>query len=222
MNGTGVTCDICGSSQFKEGPLGRRSLTGKLPQCAKCGSLERHRFIRSVWNQIIDTDFVNKKALQFSRDPTVERKWFGNLEVSVYGGNNSLDLQAIDRAAESYDMVICNHILEHVRDDSQAFREIMRILKPDGFLQFSVPNPITRTVTEDWGYPKPELHHHYRIYDRDVVQRFTEAQPEVDILEVHAADGVTGSRDIVYFATFSNHQITTLSSRLQVQTESNI
>ena len=222
MAGTGVTCNICGSSQFKEGPLGRKSLTGKLPQCARCGSLERHRFIRSVWNQVIDTDFISKKALQFSRDPTVERKWFGNLEVSVYGGRNSLDLRDIDRAAESYDIVICNHVLAHVRDDSQAFREIMRILIPDGFLQFSVPGSMTHTVTEDWGYSKPELHHHYRMYGRDVVQRFTGAQPEVHILEVYGADGVTGSRDVVYFATFSNHRMTTLSSRLQVQTESSI
>ena len=222
MTDTSVTCNICGSSQFKEGPSGRKTRTGKLPQCAKCGSLERHRFIRSIWNQIVDADFVDKKALQFSRDPTVDRKWFGNFEISVYERHNSLDLHDIDRAAESYDIVICNHVLEHIRDDSQAFRELMRILKPDGFLQFSVPGPRTHSVTEDWGYPKPELHHHYRMYGRDLVQRFTDAQPEVHILEIHGADVVTSIRDVVYFATFSNHQIATLSSRLQVETESSI
>ena len=80
----------------------------------------------------------------------MEEKWFGGFEVSIYGSNNSLDLQEIEREDGLYDIVICNHVLEHVENDRQAFREILRILKPAGFLQFSVPSPTQYTKTKDW------------------------------------------------------------------------
>ena len=97
--------------------------------------------------------------------------------------------------------MICNHVLEHVENDSQAFREIMRILRSGGFLQFSVPNPKVRTETVDWGYPRADLHDHYRNYGRDLMQRFGEAQPGVEILEVEATDDVTGVAYPAYFAS---------------------
>ena len=94
--------------------------------------------------------------------------------------------------------------LEHVENDRQAFREILRILKPAGFLQFSVPNPTQYTKTKDWGYPKPEVHDHYRVYGRDLLQRFREAQPRAHILQIEAADTVTEVSDFVYFTSFDN------------------
>ena len=134
----------------------------------------------------------------------MEEKWFGGFEVSIYGSSNSLDLQEIGREDGLYDIVICNHVLEHVENDRQAFREILRILKPTGFLQFSVPNPTQHTKTKDWGYPKPEMHYHYRVYGRDLLQRFSEAQPRVHILQIEAADAVTEVSDFVYFTSFDD------------------
>ena len=134
----------------------------------------------------------------------MEEKWFGGFEVSIYGSNNSLDLQEIEREDGLYDIVICNHVLEHVENDRQAFREILRILKPAGFLQFSVPSPTQYTKTKDWGYPKPEVHDHYRVYGRDLLQRFSEAQPRAHILQIEAADAVTEVSDFVYFTSFDN------------------
>ena len=86
----------------------------------------------------------------------------------------------------------------------QAFREILRILKPTGFLQFSVPNPKLHTKTKDWGYPKPELHDHYSVYGRDLLQRFSEVQPGAHILEIDATDEVTSVSDFVYFASLDD------------------
>ena len=131
----------------------------------------------------------------------MEEKWFGGFEVSIYGSSNSLDLQEIEREDGLYDIVICNHVLEHVENDRQAFREILRILKPTGFLQFSVPNPKQLSKTKDWGYPKPEVHNHYRVYGFDLLQRFSEAQPCAQILQIEAGDEVTGVSDFVYFTS---------------------
>ena len=131
-------------------------------------------------------------------------RWHRSL---IYGYRNSLDLQEIERDDGSYDIVICNHVLEHVKKKRQAFREILRILRPTGFLQFSVPNPKLHAETKDWGYPKPDMHEHYRVYGRDLLLRFSEAQGGAHILEVDATDEVTGVSDFVYFASLDESWI---------------
>jgi SAM-dependent methyltransferase len=40
---------------------------------------------------------------------------------------------------QTYDVVICSHVLEHVPDDQRALREIYRVLKPGGFALILVP-----------------------------------------------------------------------------------
>lgn len=178
-----------------------------LPACAKCGSLERHRIVRAVWKALVGEQFRRMKALQFSSDPSVDKNWFGSLEISTYKRQNSLDLEKIDRGSESYHVVICNHVLEHVKDDRQAFREIMRILGRTGVFQFTVPNPHERAVTDDWGYPDPDWHHHYRVYGKDLVRRFGEVVPNVRFLGIAGTDNVTGVSDLVYFASLDGNRL---------------
>ena len=50
-----------------------------------------------------------------------------------------LDLMSIDQPNESWDLIVCNHVLEHVDDYKQALSEIHRILKPNGTLIISFP-----------------------------------------------------------------------------------
>ena len=172
---------------------------GKRPACDSCGSLERHRTVRAVWQPLVGAELRRLKAIQFSLDPSVNKDWFDYLEVSIYEKRNSLDLEDIYRLSGSYDIVICNHVLEHIEDDRRAFREIMRVLTPSGFFQFTVPLPQTRAVTEEWGYPD-RPHGHYRLYGRDVIDRFAEAKPGTRFLCVPCVDPVTGEPDFVYFA----------------------
>jgi ubiquinone/menaquinone biosynthesis C-methylase UbiE len=62
-----------------------------------------------------------------------------------------MDIHEIPFAANTFDAVLCNHVLEHVRDDIQAMREIHRVLKPGGFAILQVPffNPIPEVTFED-------------------------------------------------------------------------
>jgi predicted SAM-dependent methyltransferase len=107
-------------------------------------------------------------ALQISEDKAINPGWFASLELSVYGGSNSIDIQNIDRLDQSYDIVICNHVLEHVKNDMEALQNLMRIASQHGFLQLSVPDPVRRSQTADWGYPNWTQHGHYRLYGKDV------------------------------------------------------
>lgn len=63
------------------------------PRCEKCQCLERHRAYRGVFEGLRDDGFKEKIFLQFSQDRTVEPDWFASHEVSIYAGDNSLDLQ---------------------------------------------------------------------------------------------------------------------------------
>ena len=203
-NSSQVTCNICGGVQFKPGPNNRKSSTNKPPRCKQCQSLERHRQLRQVYAQMPDGYLSGLDVLQLSPDIGVDPEWFGSYEVSVFQGDNSLDLEAIDRADASYDLVICNHVLEHVANDRKGLRELMRIIRPGGFIQITVPAPYTRAVTVDWGYPKEEAHGHYRGYGSDFLQIFSQVEPDAIVLQVEIIDEVTGAGGYIYLWSFDS------------------
>jgi SAM-dependent methyltransferase len=149
-------------------------------------------------------------ALQLSHDPSVNPQWFRSFETSTYGGTNSLDLTAIARPDASYDFVICNHVLEHIADDLQAFRELVRIVGPRGIVQITVPNPVAVAHTRDWGYAREDMHGHYRMYGADFEERFRFAVDGVELYPVLASDDVTEVRDLVYFCSQDQSALDTL------------
>jgi hypothetical protein len=81
-------CCICGGDRFGLGPGGRMSSTGKPPRCLSCQSLERHRIFRGVFSRLVCQELATFRCLQFSLDMTAQPEWFGEYEVSVYGGQN--------------------------------------------------------------------------------------------------------------------------------------
>ena len=194
-----TACIICGGQNFAFGPGGRKSRSGKLPQCEGCQSLERHRLLRKLWAKLPESLLHASKILQFSPDQSVNEKWFGSYELSIYGGKNSINMESIARPNDTYDIIIANHVLEHVPDDRKAFSELMRVLAPDGFFEMMVPNPYFVPATNDWGYPRPENHEHFRIYGSDLVKRFQEGTPGTHVLRMTSLDDVTNIEDYVYF-----------------------
>ncbi len=194
-----INCNICGHKGFGAGPGGRMSASGLPPRCEKCNSLERHRAYKEVFFKLIEDSYKRKSFIQFSPDGTVEPEWFASYEVSTYGGENSLDLQKIDKPSHSYDIVMCNHVLEHVPYDNAALNELLRITKTNGFVFLTVPSPATQERTTDWGYPKEEQHGHYRIYGNDFKEILKRYLPNAWILSVEAIDSVTKSNDLVFF-----------------------
>lgn len=208
-----ASCNICGNAEFKPAPFGRFSSSGQPPVCTKCGSLERHRICRSIIGTIRDPSFKSKVCLQFSVDPSVASGWFERHELSRYGGPDSIDVQHIDRPDESIDVVVCNHVLEHVKDDRLAIQNLVRINKPDGFVFLSFPNPYRRAVTEDWGYPKREQHNHYRVFGRDIERIFEGIIPHVHVIWVEGTDPATQEIDGAYILTSSDKWLARIFER---------
>ena len=80
---------------------------------------------------------------------------------------------------DSFDVVFCNHVLEHIEDDNKAMSELFRVLKPGGFGIFQIPQDLDREKTyEDFSitYPEERTKHfgqydHVRVYGKDYFKR---------------------------------------------------
>lgn len=140
----------------------------------------------------------------FSRDPSVDPNWFSEFEYSIYGKKNHLDLQAIDRPSASYDYIFLNHVLEHVEDHRTALSELERILRFDGIIFITVPNPALFHHTNDWGFPDPSLHYHYRTYGRDFYGFLASSFKSLTIFEIETCDPITQTPDYLYLCHKTN------------------
>ena len=75
----------------------------------------------------------------------------------------------------SYDIILCNHVLEHIPDDTKAMQELYRVLKVGGMGIFQIPQDLNREITfEDNSITdkkeRAEIfgqYDHVRIYGRD-------------------------------------------------------
>lgn len=147
--------------------------------------------------------FAGYRLIRFSPDPIVDDAWFKSAEVSIFEGSNSLDIQRIDRPDGAYDVVVCSHVLEHVKDDAAAVRELVRILSPEGFLILAVPRSEKGKMTDDWGFPDPTRNLHYRGYGQDFTARLAQIVPDAQSFAIEHPDPVTGDRKMFYILTKS-------------------
>jgi SAM-dependent methyltransferase len=107
------------------------------------------------------------------------------------------DITALCFGDESFDVVICNHVLEHIPDDRQAMREIIRVLKPGGWAILQVPIAASRTATVDGPSvfsPSERLRlfgqdNHVRLYGGDYVRRLEAAGFVVELHSLSKENG---------------------------------
>ena len=79
----------------------------------------------------------------------------------------------------AFDVVFCNHVLEHIEDDKKAMSELYRVLKPGGMGIFQIPQDLDREKTyEDFSITNPDertkhfgQYDHVRVYGKDYFDR---------------------------------------------------
>jgi SAM-dependent methyltransferase len=170
--GNNVECPICSNKFRKFLPFGNDGADNRL--CPSCLSLERHRLL---WLYLKNkTDFFSAKLKVMHvapEQPFIKRfRKLENLDYTTADLDSPLadikmDIMDIQFSDHTFDVFICNHVLEHVPDDIHAMKEIYRILKPGGWAILQVPlNPDFEETYEDSSITDPkEREKHFGQYD---------------------------------------------------------
>jgi SAM-dependent methyltransferase len=85
------------------------------------------------------------------------------------------DLTRAPFADASFDFVLCCHVLEHIRDEGGALRELRRMLRPGGLGVLQVPWDPALAATREYPSPRPEEEGHVRRYGKDLPERWRRA-----------------------------------------------
>lgn len=164
-------------------------------KCPGCGALERHRL---VWRYLEDrTDIFQRREMRMlhvAAEPCLASRLrhvvgAGYLTADlIQPADIKMDITDIQFPDDSFDIVYCSHVLEHVPDDRKAMREFHRVLKPTGFALLLVPITVEQTV-EDPSVTDPQERlrlfgqdDHVRRYGRDYIDRLREAGFSVEMI----------------------------------------
>ena len=112
-------------------------------------------------------------------------------DIDLQRGNVmvKMDITQINYPDNTFDVVICNHVLEHIIDDHKAMSELFRVLKPNGWGILQVPISLSLSETfEDASVTTPEERErifgqsdHVRIYAMDYVDRLKKSGFDVEV-----------------------------------------
>lgn len=157
-------------------------------------SLERHRLLWLYLKN--ETDFFSKnlKVLHFAPEQAFYNR-FRNLKNLDYTTTDLIspladvkaDICNLPFKDNTYDVILCNHVLEHIPDDTKAMQELFRVLKPGGLGIFQIPQDINRETTfeDDSITDKKERakifgqYDHVRVYGRDYFDKLRSINFEV-------------------------------------------
>lgn len=147
-------------------------------------SLERHRLLWLYLQN--ETDFFTsqekKKVLHFAPEQEFYKRFKKQTNID-YTTTDLLspladvkaDICNLPFEDNTYDIILCNHVLEHISDDTKAMKEMYRVLKPGGMGIFQIPQDLSRATTfsDDTIVDQKERakifgqYDHVRIYGRD-------------------------------------------------------
>jgi SAM-dependent methyltransferase len=189
--GDRVQCPVCGwcFNAFKDDWNRPNAL------CWRCGSHERHR---AQWLLFERRDELLSRArsmLHFAPEWALRRRLerLGTLryvtgDLQQPDVDLRLDITALDLPDDSFDAVLCSHVLEHVSADAAAMRELRRITAPGGWCLVMVPlNLDSEQTYEDPSITSPTERErafwqsdHVRLYAADIGERLGEAGFDVE------------------------------------------
>ena len=199
--GRGRKCPICGAERRKFLPYGYGTVREDA-LCPTCLSLERHRLL---WLYLMDKHRERIKNLptilhiapevcmmkQFKKMYALQPQSYITADLESPLADMHFDIQHIPLEDGSKDVVIANHIMEHVEDDGKALGELYRILRRGGWGVILSPIDENRDTTfEDDSITDPEertrifgQYDHRRIYGRDYAKRLEQAGFEVYVID---------------------------------------
>lgn len=161
-------------------------------ECPRCGSHDRERHL---FMYLRAADLLNHMPgtaiLHFAPEKHL-RRFIQQAGPAVYvpcdlypQGTDvqRVDMENIEFEAETFDLVIANHVLEHVSDVRKALEEIRRVLKPAGYAILQTPfSQRLQSTWSDSGIDSPQARlqafgqeDHVRMFGQDIFSTITNA-----------------------------------------------
>lgn len=185
--GNNLFCPCCNRAFRKFLPFGVKQRQNA--QCPGCDSLERHRLLWLYLKHKTNLFTDRLTILHVAPEPFFQKEFKSMKNLNYISADLTsplamvkMDITEIPCKENSFDVILCSHVLEHISDDRKAMREILRVLRPRGWTILQSPIDPSRKVTledqegmsmEDrerlfWGSD------HVRIYGCDYKKRLEE------------------------------------------------
>ena len=193
--GNAVECPICKHSYRKFLPYGRVARENSL--CPNCLALERHRllwiYLKQQTNLFLDQQKLLHIAPEYcfiDRFESIQTLDYITADIESPLAKVKMDIHEIPFDDDTFDCVMCNHVLEHLEDDRSAVKEILRVLKPGGWAILQVPffPPIPDETLEDPNIKSPGERYekygqkdHLRLYGKDYPLRLESCGFKVNV-----------------------------------------
>jgi SAM-dependent methyltransferase len=187
-----LECPCCGELAVTFLPHGTKKLPNR--KCPGCGSLERHRlhwlYLRERTNLLSE----RLKVLHFAPEVALQKLLKAQSKLEYHSADlaskraaEHFDICAIPYPDNTFDVILCSHVLEHVPDDRKAMAELYRVMKPGGW--GLIEAPITSSLTQTLEDPNVTTDEertrlfgqkdHLRRYGRDYFTRLRSTGFEV-------------------------------------------
>lgn len=189
-----VYCPVCRSRFRAFLPAG---LAGRAnASCPSCGARERHRLQWLFLRDRSDLFHRPNRVLHMAPEPCLARHLAGKPGIQYVtadrdpaSGAVCVDITSMAFADDSFDVILCSHVLEHIPDDASALAGLHRVLRPGGWAMLQVPLDDTRACTfEDPRVIEPADRErlfgqadHVRVYGRDYPDRLRAAGFQVHV-----------------------------------------
>jgi len=161
-------------------------------------SLERHRLLWLYLRNETNFFMSNLRVLHFAPEQAFYGRFkkLPNLEYVTSDLNSPLatvkaDICDLPFEENSFDVILCNHVLEHIPNDTKAMQELFRVLRPNGWGIFQIPQDLTRETTfeDDSIIDKKERtrifgqYDHVRVYGKDYFDKLKSIGFEVEAVD---------------------------------------
>ena len=166
-------------------------------RCPCCNAIDRMRWQKYVVDNYLE--YINFKGtiIHFAPEKMLSdyyrnksEKGYFSADISKEKADFVVDITDIFFKDKYFDVVIANHVLEHILDEKKAVSEILRVLKDDGVWMFSVPYATDVNTFESDLELSPEERlrefgqkDHVRLYGKDYINRFKSYGLAINVYE---------------------------------------
>lgn len=234
FSGSRYTCPICSKNSRKLLPTGQdlpilhtKHVVGgglRNAACPYCFSSDRERlvFLYLERENLLSSASCKPKVLHVAPERRLTN-YLAKVDTIEYICGDKftegysypkytvdMDLREMPFEENSIDLIICNHVLEHIEEDRKAMKEIFRVLKPNGRAILQVPISLnTEETHEDFTVSDPKKREqlfgqfdHVRIYGQDYSKRLESVGLKVEKHELASAFPMAGlnPEELLYVA----------------------